>query len=298
MHYRPRTAIFTGAEFDHADIYKDMAAYEGAFERFFELVPQDGFVAACACFPNWKKLSLKGKSIIESYRAAEDGRGADGSEVDWSMRGLSLSPRGAEFEPVFRGKGEGRLLLHAAGRHNVENGLGVYAASRALGLTHGEISGGFASFKGVKRRQELRGEARGVYVIDDFAHHPTAVRETIAAVQAQYAGHRLIAVFEPRSNTAMRKIHQDEYAHAFAGAGEAIISQPSALAKVPEAERVDAKRMVADIDAAGTKARWFPSADAIVESLAAELKPGDVVLAMSNGAFGGIHEKLLQAQRS
>ena len=295
MHYRPRTAIFTGAEFDHADIYKDMDAYEAAFEKFFALIPQDGFAAACAGFANWKKLTQAGKCKIESYRGVEDGRGADGSELDWSIRGLTLSPEGARFEPMFHGKSEGSLTLTAAGRHNVENGLGVYAALRSLGLTHAELNQGFSSFRGVKRRQELRGVARGVYVIDDFAHHPTAVLETIAAIKAQYKGHRVVAIFEPRSNTAMRKIHQDEYAHAFRDADEAIISQPSALAKVPEHERVDAKKMVDDIAASGTRARWFPSADAIVEGIRGELKEGDVVLAMSNGAFGGIHDKLLAA---
>jgi UDP-N-acetylmuramate: L-alanyl-gamma-D-glutamyl-meso-diaminopimelate ligase len=147
----------------------------------------------------------------------------------------------------------------------------------------------------VKRRQELRGELEGVAVIDDFAHHPTAVRETIAAVLAQYPGRRLVAVFEPRSHTAMRKIHQEEYAHAFKGAAEAIISQPTAIAKVPESERVDAKRMAQDISAAGTPARWMESPDAIVAALSAEARSGDVVLAMSNGSFGGLHDKLLKA---
>jgi UDP-N-acetylmuramate: L-alanyl-gamma-D-glutamyl-meso-diaminopimelate ligase len=136
---------------------------------------------------------------------------------------------------------------------------------------------------------------KGIAVIDDFAHHPTAVRETIAAVLAQYPGRRLVAVFEPRSNTAMRKIHQEEYAHAFKGADEAIISQPSAIAKVPESERVDAKKMAEDIGKAGTRARWMESPDAIVAALAKEAKTGDVVLAMSNGAFGGLHDKLLKA---
>jgi UDP-N-acetylmuramate: L-alanyl-gamma-D-glutamyl-meso-diaminopimelate ligase len=135
----------------------------------------------------------------------------------------------------------------------------------------------------------------GVAVIDDFAHHPTAVRETIAAVLAQYPGRRMVAVFEPRSNTAMRKIHQDEYAHAFRGADEAIISQPSAIAKVPESERIDAKKMAQDIAGAGTRARWMESPDAIVAALAKETRAGDVVLAMSNGAFGGLHDKLLKA---
>jgi UDP-N-acetylmuramate: L-alanyl-gamma-D-glutamyl-meso-diaminopimelate ligase len=141
----------------------------------------------------------------------------------------------------------------------------------------------------------LRGEPRGIAIIDDFAHHPTAVRETIAAVAAQYPGRRLVAVFEPRSHTAMRKIHQQEYAHAFTGAAEAVISQPSAIAKVPEAERVDAKRMAQEITAAGTPARWMEGPDAIVVLLAKEARPGDVILGMSNGGFGGFHEKLLEA---
>ena len=136
---------------------------------------------------------------------------------------------------------------------------------------------------------------KGIAIIDDFAHHPTAVRETIAAVAAQYPGRRLVAVFEPRSQTAMRKIHGDEYAHAFKGAAEAIISQPSAIAKIPEAERVDAKKMAEDIGKAGTPARWMESADAIVKTLSGELRKDDVVLAMSNGAFGGLHDKLLKA---
>ena len=289
LHYRPRTAIFTGAEFDHADIYRDTAHYESAFERFFPLLPQDGYLAACSAFPNWKRLVSFAKCKVESYCAQED------VEADWHSRWLSLGPSGATFEVHYKDKAEIRVTLPAAGRHNVENALAVYAACRALGLKPDEIAAGFRSFRGVKRRQELRGEVKGVAVIDDFAHHPTAVRETIAAVLAQYPGRRLVAVFEPRSNTAMRKIHQGEYAHAFRGADEAIISQPTAIAKVPESERIDAKRMAQDITDAGTRARWMESPDAIVSALAKETRSGDVVLAMSNGAFGGLHDKLLKA---
>jgi UDP-N-acetylmuramate: L-alanyl-gamma-D-glutamyl-meso-diaminopimelate ligase len=288
LHYRPRTAIFTGAEFDHADIYRDTPHYESAFEKFFALLPQDGYAAACASFPNWKRLSGFARCKVESYTAQEQ-------DADWNARWIQLGAHGAAFEVQYRGKAEIRIVLPAAGRHNVENALGVYAACRALGLPPDQIAQGFASFRGVKRRQELRGEQRGVAVIDDFAHHPTAVRETIAAVLGQYPGRRLIAVFEPRSHTAMRKIHQDEYAHAFRGAAEALISQPSAIAKVPESERIDAKKMAEDIAAAGTPARWMASPDAIVAALAEEAKEGDVVLAMSNGAFGGMHDKLLKA---
>jgi UDP-N-acetylmuramate: L-alanyl-gamma-D-glutamyl-meso-diaminopimelate ligase len=287
LHYRPRTAIFTGAEFDHADIFRDLPHYESAFERFFALLPADGYLAACSTFANYRKLVQGAKCKVETYSAV--------AEAQWTARGLSLGPEGARFEVLFGGAREAQVLLPAAGRHNVENALGVFAAARALGLTGDEIARGFASFKGVKRRQELRGVARGVSVIDDFAHHPTAVRETIAAVAAQYPGRRLVAVFEPRSNTAMRKVHQEEYAHAFAGAAEAIISQPTAIAKVPESERVDARKMAADIAAAGTPCRWMESPDAIVAALAREAGSGDVVLAMSNGAFGGLHQKLLAA---
>ena len=289
LHYRPRTAIFTGAEFDHADIYRDIAHYESAFEKFFALLPQDGYIAACSAFPNWKRLASYAKCKVETYCARDD------IEADWNSRWVNLGPAGASFEVGYKGKPEIRVTLPAAGRHNVENALGVYAACRAVGLKPDEIAAGFKTFRGVKRRQELKGEFKGVAVIDDFAHHPTAVRETIAAVLAQYPGRRMVAVFEPRSNTAMRKIHQDEYAHAFKGADEAIISQPTAIAKVPESERIDAKKMAEDIAAAGTRARWMESPDAIVAALAKEAREGDVVLAMSNGAFGGLHDKLLKA---
>ena len=289
LHYRPRTAIFTGAEFDHADIYRDTPHYESAFEKFFALLPQDGYVAACSAFPNWKRLASFAKCKVESYCVRDD------AEANWHALWVNLGPAGASFEVDYQGQREIRVTLPAAGRHNVENALGVYAACRALGLKPDEIAAGFRTFRGVKRRQELRGEVNGVAVIDDFAHHPTAVRETIAAVLAQYPGRRMVAVFEPRSHTAMRKIHQDEYAHAFRGADEAIISQPSAIAKVPESERIDAKKMAQDIAGAGTRARWMESPDAIVAALAKEARAGDVVLAMSNGAFGGLHDKLLKA---
>ena len=288
LHYRPRSAIFTGAEFDHADIYRDMAHYESAFEKFFASIPPDGYAAVCTTFDNYRKIIQPAKCRIETYTAKNE-------SADWSARWIQLGPQGATFEVGFHGKAEIRVTLPAAGRHNVENALGVYAVCRALGLPPDQIAAGFASFRGVKRRQELRGEQGGMAVIDDFAHHPTAVRETIAAVVAQHPGQRVIAVFEPRSSTAMRKIHQDEYAHAFKGAAEVVISQPSAIAKVPEAERIDAKKLAQDIDAAGTRARWMDGPDAIVKALASEALAGDVVLVMSNGGFGGIHDKLLRA---
>jgi UDP-N-acetylmuramate: L-alanyl-gamma-D-glutamyl-meso-diaminopimelate ligase len=288
LHYQARSAIFTGAEFDHADIYRDLAHYESAFEKFFASIPADGYAAVCTTFDNYRKIIQPAKCRIETYTAKDE-------SADWSARWIQLGPQGATFEVAYKTRAEIRVTLPAAGRHNVENALGVYAVCRALGLPPDQIASGFASFRGVKRRQELRGEQGGVSVIDDFAHHPTAVRETIAAVVAQHPGQRVIAIFEPRSSTAMRKIHQDEYAHAFKGAAEAIISQPTAIAKVPEAERIDAKKLAQDIEAAGTHARWLEGPDAIVTALARDARSGDVLLVMSNGGFGGIHEKLLKA---
>jgi UDP-N-acetylmuramate: L-alanyl-gamma-D-glutamyl-meso-diaminopimelate ligase len=294
LHYLARTAVFTGAEFDHADIYRDLPHYESAFLRFFEELPADGYLAACGGFANWRRLVGAAPCKVESYLGRE-GPCADGSAPDWGVRGLELSSGRSRFDVLYRGGFEARLELAACGRHNVENALGVFAACRSLGLSAAEIGRGFSTFLGVKRRQELRGEVRGVAVIDDFAHHPTAVRETIAAIRAGWPGRRLVAVFEPRSNTAMRKVHEEEYAHAFAGAAEAILAAPSAIAKVPEGERVDARHLTGLIAAAGTPARCFATPDEIVAALVGELREGDVVLGMSNGAFGGFHGKLLAA---
>ncbi|MFN7135046.1 MAG: glutamate ligase domain-containing protein, partial [Myxococcales bacterium] len=160
-------------------------------------------------------------------------------------------------------------------------------------LTPDEIAQGFASFKGVKRRQEVRGEPNGVLVIDDFAHHPTAVKETIAAVRARYPSRRMWAIFEPRSNTSRRSMHHDLYARAFAGASRAVLQAPLPTDKVPENERLDAAKLASDITANGVPATAAKDVDEIVALVKAEAKPGDLLLVMSNGAFGGIIQKLL-----
>ena len=289
LHYRPRTAIMTGAEFDHADIYRDLAHYESSFEKFCALLPADGFLAACTRFPNWKKLAAFARCRVETYAVEH--------EAQWSAGHVELGPHGARFDVLFNGAVERRVTVPVAGRHNLENSLGVWAVCRALGLSPDEIAAGLAAFSGVKRRQEVRGEEQGALVIDDFAHHPTAVCETIAGIASRYPGRRLVAVFEPRSNTAMRQIHQHEYATAFLGAAECIISQPGAIAKVPESERVDARQLAIDIAKSGTPARWMEGPDAIVAALTRELRDGDLVLGMSNGGFGGFHGKLLAALR-
>jgi len=185
-----------------------------------------------------------------------------------------------------------------SGHHNVENALGVYAASRALGLKADDIRAGFASFAGVKRRQEIRGTVDDVLVIDDFAHHPTAVRETIVAIRQRYPDRRLWAVFEPRSNTSRRNIHQHEYASAFDGASLASIRVPEPHDKVPVDEQLDIGKVVDALRAKGIDADASRDVDVIVRRIVADAQPGDVILVMSNGAFGGLIPAVLDGLRA
>jgi UDP-N-acetylmuramate: L-alanyl-gamma-D-glutamyl-meso-diaminopimelate ligase len=211
----------------------------------------------------------------------------------WQARDLSLATDGARFDLFRRGHRLGRVHLPVGGAHNVENALGVAAAATALGLSADEIAAGLAAFRGVKRRQEVRGCAGGVTVVDDFAHHPTATARTLEAIASRYPGARLLACFEPRSNTSRRNLHQLAYVRAFPGAAAVWLLRPAPTDRVPEAERLDVERLAADISARGTPARASAAVAEMVEEVAAAARPGDVVVAMSNGAFGGIWEKLL-----
>jgi UDP-N-acetylmuramate: L-alanyl-gamma-D-glutamyl-meso-diaminopimelate ligase len=290
LHYRPRTAIFTSCELDHIDIYRDEAHYESAFERFADLLPADGFLAACASYESVLRIARRSKAPVETYAVARPG-------VDWEARGLALAADGARFALVRKGRALADVHLPVGGAHNVENALGVAAAATALGLSPAEIAAGLAAFRGVKRRQEVRGTAGGVVVVDDFAHHPRAVEMTLAAIQGTYPGARVLAAFEPRSNTSRRNLHQREYASpaTWAAAAEVYLLRPAPTDRVPESERLDLEAVTSALVAAGKPARAFPTVDEMVPAIAAAARPGDVVVAMSNGAFGGIWGKLLGA---
>jgi len=287
LHYRPRTAILTSCELDHADIYRDEAHYESAFERFVDLLPADGFLAACAAWPAVLRIAGRARCPVETY--------AVGRAADWEARGLSEGPDGARFELWRRGAALAQVHLPVGGAHNAENALGVAAAATALGLSPAEIASGLSAFRGVKRRQEVRGAAGGVTVIDDFAHHPTATARTVEAVARRYPGSRVLACFEPRSNTSRRSLHQREYVRGFPGAAAVWILRPAPTDRVPEAERLDVDRLARELSAAGTPARAPATVEELVAEVAAQARPGDVVLAMSNGAFGGVWDKLLRA---
>ena len=290
LHYRPRTLVLTSVEMDHADIYRDLAHYESAFAPLVHLVPpEDGRIVASAAYPNALALARSAPAPLVTYR------GVEGAPADYAPRALRFSEEGARFEVLEHGLCVGEVLLPLGGAHNVENALGVIAAARGLGLSFEDIRRGLASFRGVKRRQEVRGEVDGVLVIDDFAHHPTAVRETIAAIRGRYPSRRLWAVFEPRSNTSRRNLHQAEYATAFTGADRVIIKVPEPHDKVPLGERLDAARLAAELSSRGIPAATEFDVQLIACVVAAGARPGDVILAMSNGSFGGFLDKLLAA---
>ncbi len=287
LHYQPRTVILTSVEFDHADIYRDLPHYEASFEKLIGIIPRDGLLAVSTAYDNALRLAKACAAKVVTYR------GVEGASADYAPKDLRFGPEGARFTVLEMGAQVGAVHLPMGGTHNVENALGVYAAARSLGLSHAEIAQGISTFSGVKRRQEVRGEKRGITVIDDFAHHPTAVRETIAAVKGRFPGRRLWAIFEPRSNTSRRNIHQDDYAAAFPGADRASIKVADPHDKIPAGEGLDVPRLARALTAKGIPATAAPSVDALLDEVSAGATPGDVLLVMSNGAFGGFLDKLL-----
>jgi UDP-N-acetylmuramate: L-alanyl-gamma-D-glutamyl-meso-diaminopimelate ligase len=288
LHYRARTALLTSIEFDHADIYTDMAHYESSFVKFCRTLPPDGWLGVSASYPRAVALAREhATATVVTYAARAD--------ADYRAGSMEFGEEGARFAVQGPHGGEGELLLPMSGYHNIENAVGVYAAGRALGLSHPAIARGFASFRGVKRRQEPRGEIGGVLVIDDFAHHPTAVRETIQGIRQRYPDRRLWAVFEPRSNTSRRNIHQAEYATAFDSADVVTIRLPEATDKVQPDQQLDVPAIVRSIAKRGIAADASGDVPELVRRVAGGAQRNDVILVMSNGAFGGFIPLLLTA---
>lgn len=293
LHYQPRTAILTSVELDHADIYRDLAHYQSSFEAFVRLIPADGFLAVSGSYSNAVALA-KASSRAPVAVYAGDAQ----SEADYRAANLRFSSDGARFDLLERGENLGSLMLPLGGRHNVENAVGMSAALRALGLSLEEIRTGLASFRGVKRRQEVRAELGGILVVDDFAHHPTAVRETIAAIRLRYPKRSIWAVFEPRSNTSRRNLHQEEYGRSFLGAERASIKVPERHDKVPTGEELDVPQLLSTLERQGIHADADEDVERLVRRVSDEARPGQLILAMSNGSFGGFVDKLIRALRS
>lgn len=291
LHYHPRTAVLTSLEFDHADIYPNVEAIEREFDKLVALVPSDGLILACVSQPRVLPRTLGAKARVETYSARP------GADALWCAKDLEVTPQGTRFSLTRGGEGLGRYDLPLFGVYNVENAVAAAATALSLGLSSAELAQGLASFKGVARRQSVRAEIGGVRVVDDFAHHPTAVQETLAGLRARFPEGRLIAVFEPRSATSSRAYFQQDYARAFGAASEVIIAGVG-RPEIPAAERLDIERLAKDISAAGVPATNIAGVDDIVAKLSGGRRSGDTIVIMSNGGFGGIFEKLERALRS
>jgi UDP-N-acetylmuramate: L-alanyl-gamma-D-glutamyl-meso-diaminopimelate ligase len=294
-HYLPDTAIVNNIEFDHADIYRDEEAYKFAFARFINLVPKNGVVVAGWDSPIVRELAAKSPAPVESFAYGDDSLKTPAGQPHWHAQGVEFDERGTRFR-VFRSNDEwGKVDTPLAGAFSVRNVLAVIAAAESVEADRDGVREGLRTFKSVKRRMEVRGEVRGVTVIDDFAHHPTAIRETIDAVRQKYKGRRIVAVYEPRSYTAQRREFQDDYTKAFAGADEIVFASLFRPDRYTKETALDLQQLVRDLSGDGKGAKELKDADAIVGDLTPRLRDRDVVLIMSNGGFGGIHQKLLDA---
>ncbi|MGH7605221.1 MAG: UDP-N-acetylmuramate:L-alanyl-gamma-D-glutamyl-meso-diaminopimelate ligase [Gemmatimonadaceae bacterium] len=293
-HYLPDTAVVNNIEFDHADIYRDEEAYKFAFARFINLIPKNGTLVAGWDSPIMRELAPKSFAPVESF-AYGDTTPAPAGQGHWQARDVEFSESGTVFRAFRSGEEWGRVDTPLAGAFNVRNVLAVIAAAESVKADRDGVLEGLRTFASVKRRMEVRGEVRGVAVIDDFAHHPTAVRETIDAIRQKYAGRRIVAVFEPRSYTAQRREFQDDYVRAFSAADEVVLSGLFHPERYTRETAIDLSEMVRELVSSGKRAKHLKDADAIVKDLAPRLKEKDVVLIMSNGGFGGIHQKLLDA---
>jgi UDP-N-acetylmuramate: L-alanyl-gamma-D-glutamyl-meso-diaminopimelate ligase len=295
MHYLPELAIVNNIEFDHADIYKDLDAVKLAFRRFMNLVPENGRLIAGWDSPN---VRIVVESFGEKLFTQLETFGTDRS-AKWQVRNADFSQGLSRFEVFCENQPWGEFETPLLGEFNLLNCLAVIVAADAWGINQQKIGAALASFKNVKRRAEVRGEERGVLVIDDFAHHPTAVRETLRALRARYADRRLIAVFEPRSWSSRLAVFQNDYADAFTAADYVVIASVFDSQKVTEKGRaLDTGALIDAISQQEKPAFALPDADEIVAHLVPNLRSGDVVAIMSNGGFGGIHEKILSALQS
>jgi UDP-N-acetylmuramate: L-alanyl-gamma-D-glutamyl-meso-diaminopimelate ligase len=293
-HYLPDTAIVNNIEFDHADIYRDEEAYKFAFARFINLVPKNGVVIAGWDSPIVRELSPHSPAPVESFGYGEDLKVPE-NQPHWNARDVEFDEDGTRFRAFKSDQEWGKVDTPLAGAFSVRNVLAVIAAAESVKADRAGVREGLRTFRSVKRRMEVRGEVRGVTVIDDFAHHPTAIRETIDAIRQKYKGRRIVAVYEPRSYTAQRREFQDDYARAFGGANEIVFASLFRPDRYTKETALDLQQLIRDLSIAGKGAKELKDADAIVSDLTPRLKERDVVLIMSNGGFGGIHQKLLDA---
>jgi UDP-N-acetylmuramate: L-alanyl-gamma-D-glutamyl-meso-diaminopimelate ligase len=286
LKYLPDIAVINNIEFDHADIYSNLDEVRLAFRRLANLVPRTGLLLLGRDSPDAAALEATAVSPVESFGLNEG--------ATWQAHDLTTGDGLTRFSVRRRGEPYGAFESPLLGVHNVRNALAAIAVGARAGLGPDELAAGLRAFKGIKRRLETVGIAGGVTVLDDFAHHPTAVFETLSALRSGYPGRRIWAVFEPRSASSCRRVFQEAFTAAFGAADEVVVAAVF-RSSLPEAERLDAGKLVSDLQAQGGHARHIPDNDEIIATIVREHRDGDVVVLMSNGGFGGIHRKLLRA---
>ncbi|MSU84780.1 MAG: UDP-N-acetylmuramate:L-alanyl-gamma-D-glutamyl-meso-diaminopimelate ligase [Pedosphaera sp.] len=280
VHYLPEVAILNNLEFDHADIFPTLGDIQLSFRRFIHLIPRNGLLLA-----NGDEANITPLLDIRHCPVKRFGLGVDN---ELRASGLVLKEDSSEFE-----LGGTRFRIPMVGELNVRNALAVTAAARHCGIRDSVIQSAFDSFLSVKRRMEVRGEAGGVTVIDDFGHHPTAIRETLRALRVKFPGRRIWAVFEPRSNTTRRNVFQQELVDALERADVVVVAEVARLEQLPPGERLNPEKLMQDLRLTGKLAAYLPTVDSIVEHVGSGARPGDVVCVFSNGGFGDIHNRLL-----
>ena len=286
LHYFPDSVILTSVEFDHADIYKDLDAVETSFKRLVNLVPRRGRIIAHDTGASVEQCIKRAFCSVERYGAS--------STATWRVAKLRLEPNRTTWSVLRDGQPWAEFQFQLGGEYNVWNATAAAAMAASYGISKEEISAALKTFKSVKRRLEVKAQVNGITIIDDFAHHPTAIAGTMAALRSRYPGARLWAILEPRSNTLRRNVFQNELAKNLALADEVIISAIFKSDAIPEAERLDLDAVVAQIHSYGRSAQVIADVDSIVASAAPQMRSGDVVAILSNGGFGGIYEKLPQ----
>ena len=289
LHYFPDSVILTSVEFDHADIYKDLDAVETSFKRLVNLVPRRGRIIAHDTGESVERCVNRAFCSVERYGVSPT--------ATWRVANLRLEPNRTTWNVLREGQPWAEFQFQLGGEYNVWNATAAAAMAASYGISKEEISAALKTFKSVKRRLEVKAQVNGITIIDDFAHHPTAIAGTMAALRSRYPGARLWAILEPRSNTLRRNVFQNELAKSLALADEVIIAAIFKSDAIPEAERLDLDAVAAQIHSSGRRAQVIADADSIVASAAPQMRAGDVVAILSNGGFGGIYEKLPQRLR-
>ena len=285
LKYLPDIAVINNIEFDHADIYANIDEVRLAFRRLVNLVPRNGLTLLGVDSPDAAALATHARSRVQTFGLA--------AGAEWRAADIRVGD-GTTFRVERGGKDLGAFTMPLLGDHNVRNALAAIAVGVDRGLDVEALRRGLASFKGVKRRLEIVGQVKGITIYDDFAHHPTAVDETLRAVRRSSPGRRIWAIFEPRSASSCRRVFQDDFARAFSGADQVVIASVF-RSSLPEDQRLSEAQLVSDLTAKKVSARHLPDVDTIVKQVSAEARDGDLIVIMSNGGFGGIHQKLLGA---